>query len=84
VSAPTEPWAEGLSPAVEAYVRAHLDAVRADTDLRLCPADRELEQYATQAKAEAKTLWESLTEPERQLTIPALARAMLARMDGQP
>jgi hypothetical protein len=78
VSAPLEPWAAGLSPAVAAYVRAHLDAVRADADLRLCPEDYEIEQYATQAKAEAQTRWEALTEPERQLTIPALARAMLA------
>jgi acyl-homoserine lactone acylase PvdQ len=73
-----ESWADGLSPAVAAYVRAHLDAVRADTELRLRPADYELEQYATQAKAEAQARWEALTEPERAETIPALARAMLA------
>lgn len=79
MNAPAEPWTAGLSPAVVAYVRAHLDAQQADADLRRCPADRELEQYAHQAKAEATTRWEALTEAEREVTIGALALAMLAR-----
>lgn len=76
---PPEPWTEGLTPGVVAYVRAHLDAQQADADLKRCPADRELEQYAKSAKADATARWEALTEPERETTIGALALAMLAR-----
>lgn len=84
MSASAEPWADGLPPPVAAYVRAHLDAVKASSDLRLSPADQELQQRAYEVRTVALALWAGLTEEEREQTNPALALAMVAQAGRRP